>query len=247
MKYIEYGKQNSEVIILLHGGGLSWWNYREVAQQLIDDYHVILPILDGHANSDQDFTSIEQNALAIIQWIEQHHAGKVLMIGGVSLGAQIALEILSQRPLICQYALIESANVIPSKWIHSMIGPAFGCSYPLIHQKWFAKLQFQSLRIKESLFEDYFQDTCGITKENLIAFMQGSTMYSMKDSLKNTSARVHIFVGEREQRGMLKSASLIHEKIKGSSLHILPGMYHGEFSMNYAKDYVETIRNILNK
>ena len=29
MNYVEYGKENSDVIILLHGGGLSWWNYKD--------------------------------------------------------------------------------------------------------------------------------------------------------------------------------------------------------------------------
>ena len=45
MNYVEYGKAHNEVIVLIHGGGLSWWNYREVAELLSDDYHVILPIL----------------------------------------------------------------------------------------------------------------------------------------------------------------------------------------------------------
>ena len=31
MKYIEYGKNCLDTIILLHGGGLSWWNYEDVA------------------------------------------------------------------------------------------------------------------------------------------------------------------------------------------------------------------------
>ena len=31
MKVKEYGDRNKETIMLLHGGGLSWWNYREVA------------------------------------------------------------------------------------------------------------------------------------------------------------------------------------------------------------------------
>ena len=52
MNVIEYGKQNSDIIILLHGGGLSWWNYRAEAELLSDRYHVVLPILDGHADSD---------------------------------------------------------------------------------------------------------------------------------------------------------------------------------------------------
>lgn len=41
MNYVEYGKENSDVIILLHGGGLSWWNYKEVAERLQTDYHAL--------------------------------------------------------------------------------------------------------------------------------------------------------------------------------------------------------------
>ena len=51
MKYIEYGKHNHDTIIFLHGGGLSWWNFEDVAKSLKNDYHVVLPILDGHAES----------------------------------------------------------------------------------------------------------------------------------------------------------------------------------------------------
>ena len=34
MQYVEYGAHNSQTVILLHGGGLSWWNYCEVAQMI---------------------------------------------------------------------------------------------------------------------------------------------------------------------------------------------------------------------
>ena len=32
MKIIEYGKHNENIIVLLHGGGLSWWNYQAEAE-----------------------------------------------------------------------------------------------------------------------------------------------------------------------------------------------------------------------
>ena len=247
MKYIEYGKEHPEVIMLLHGGGLSWWNYREAAVQLQYQYHVILPILDGHAGSDIDFTTIEDCAANILSWIREHQTGQVLMIGGLSLGAQVVLEMLTQNPDICQYALIESANVIPSKFTHGMIKPMFQSCYGLLHQKWFAKLQFQSLRLPELLFEDYFQDTCRISKENYISFTQASTMYALKDSIKNTSAQVSIFVGAKEYAGMHKSAKKIHIMLNGSSLKILPKLYHGEFSTKYSENYAKAIIEMLNK
>ena len=154
MKFTEYGKDNKDTILLLHGGGLSWWNYREVSELLQGEYHVILPILDGHAESDRPFTSIEDNASGIIDLIDRELGGSVLLMGGLSLGAQILLEILSKRSGICRYAIIESAMVIPSKFTHAMIKPAFGSSYGLIKQKWFSKLQFGSLHMKPDLFED---------------------------------------------------------------------------------------------
>ncbi len=242
---MEYGKEHKEVIVLLHGGGLSWWNYREAAEKLSSDYRVILPILDGHTKSSCDFTSIEENAARIIKFIDEQFGGSVLLIGGLSLGGQIALEILSQKKDICQYALIESAMVVPSKFTYAMIKPAFGSCYGLIKHRWFSKLQFKSLRIKQELFEEYFQDTCGISKSNMIAFLEANALYSIKPSVADCSAKSYIFVGEKENRTMRKSAKIIHEKLQGSLLQVLPKMYHGEFSINHAEDYASTIREIV--
>lgn len=245
VKYIEYGDANKDAIILLHGGGFSWWNYREIAETLSSDYHIILPILDGHAESNDDFSTIEDNAARIISFIDEHLGGSVLLIGGLSLGGQILLEILSQRKNICRYALVESALVIPSKFTYSMIKPAFGSCYGLIKHKWFAKLQFRSYRIKQELFEDYFRDTCGISKQNMISFLQANSLYSVKESLKESCSKVSIFVGEKENNAMQKSASIIHNALPGSSLQVLPKMYHGEFSMNHANDYANTVRQMI--
>ncbi len=245
MNYVEYGKENSDVIILLHGGGLSWWNYKETAEILETDYHIIMPILDGHAGSDKHFTTIENNALEIIEFINSNLGGSVLMIGGLSLGGQILLEILSQRKNICKYAIVESALVIPSKFTYSMIKPAFGSCYGLIKYKWFSKLQFKSLRINPNLFDEYYKDTCAISKSDMIAFLQENSAYSLKDDISECEAVVQIFVGEKENHAMRKSAKIIHEKLQDSFIQILPNMYHGEFSINHADDYVGRLLEII--
>lgn len=245
MNYVEYGKENKDIIILLHGGGLSWWNYREVAEKLSDEYRVILPVLDGHASSTSDFTTIEANAARIIKFIREQLGGSVLMMGGLSLGGQVLLEILSQQNDICQYALIESALVVPSKMTYAMIKPTFGSCYGLIHKRWFAKLQFKYLRIKETLFDEYYGDTCSISKTNMISFLQANSMYRLKESLEKCSTKTYIFVGSKENISVRKSAELIHEKMRESVLQVLPGMYHGEFSINHSEDYTEKIRSII--
>lgn len=242
MTYREYGHQNTDVILLLHGGGLSWWNYRDAAQLLQQDFRVILPVLDGHGGSDRDFTTIEENAAALIAFIDEHFGGQVLCIGGVSLGGQILLEMLSQRSDICKFALVESALVLPSRLTHAMIAPAFGSCYGLIRQNWFSRLQFRALHIQPKLYDDYYRDTCAITKANMIAFLEANSLYAPKQTLKNCRAAVRIYYGTRETRAIRRSAKRILEMLPGSTLHALPGAYHGAFSINHPDAYAEAIR-----
>ena len=242
---IEFGQQNSDVIMLLHGGGLSWWNYRKIATALKQDYHVVLPLLDGHAGSAKQFTTIEDNAARIIDYIDIHFDSHVMAIGGLSLGGQIVLEILTQRPDICRFALIESAPVRPMKLTHALIAPAFGMSYGLMKQHWFARLQAAYLGIPQAMFDDYYRDTCKIKKADMIAFLKANSAYSMKPGLSETTATVTIAAGSREQNSVLASAQMLHEAIPGSMLEILPGMRHGDLSINNPEQYVRLLTDLI--
>ena len=245
MRYVEYGNQNPETIILLHGGGLSWWNYRDVAQLLSDRFHVVLPILDGHADSDAPFTSIDDNAARIIAYIDQHFGGKVLAVGGLSLGGQIAVEMLAQRPDICRFALLESTLVKPSKLTYALIGPTFGMSYGLIKQKWFAKMQAAYLGIPKKLFNDYFRDTCKINKEDMIAFLQSNSAYSIKPALRDAQAKVHIVFGSKEQASIRTSGKLLNRMIPDSTSDVLPGYRHGDLSLNHPQAYAQKLLTMI--
>lgn len=244
MKYKEYGKGNQKTVVLLHGGGLSWWNYREAAELLQGNYHVILPILDGHAGNDRGFTSIEDNAAEIIDFIRSDLGSSVYLLGGLSLGAQVALEMLSQQGDICEHAIIESAAVIPSTVTYAMLKPTLACSYGLIKQRWFARLQFKSLKMKEELFDDYYRDTCAISREDMIAFLRANTSYTLKESVKNSTADVRIYYGEKETRGIKRSAQRIKDMLLTATVIELSGMVHGDFSINHAAEYVKAVRSL---
>src|SRR5699024_1707642 len=120
--------------------------------------------------------------------------------------------ILSRKNDICDYAIVESALAVPMKTTYKMIRPTFSMSYGLISKKWFSKMQFNSLRIRKDLFDDYYRDTCKIEKEDMISFME---------------------------------ANLIHQKIKGSKIEILPNYYHGDFSINHPQQYIVAINELI--
>ena len=241
MKVIEVGQENQDVIVLLHGGGLSWWQYQAQMDLLCENYHVVLPILDGHAGSDADFTSIEDNAKRLLDYIDKTYGGSVFLIAGLSLGGQILLEMLALRKNICQYAIVESAAIIPDKLTAGLVAPLFSMSFPLIKKKWFAKVQFCYLGIRADLFEHYYGDTVKLSKQNLIAFTKASSLYQVKKNLKNSLARVRIIVGEKETKKMHASARYLHDLLPDSHLEIKAGLAHGQYAINQPDLYVKEL------
>ena len=241
----EFGIKNEEVIILLHGGGLSWWNYTDEIELLKNQFHIILPALDGHSGSDADHTSIEDNAARIIKYIDEKFDGQVLMICGLSLGGQILLEILSQRKDICKFAIIESALALPMPVTHSLIELSIKLSYGLIQQKWFSKLQMRSLKIRSDLFDDYYRDTRAISSENYIRFMESNSAYRVKPSVSLCRTKSVIVVGSKERPIMKKSAKMIRNLIPNSELIIVKDYHHGDLSMNHADEYVKYMTTLM--
>ena len=97
------------------------------------------------------------------------------------------------------------------------------------------------------LFDEYYKDTCAIRKSDMIAFLQENSVYSLKDGIGECEATVQIYVGEKEKQSMKKSAKIIHEKLQDSFIQVLPNMYHGEFSINHADDYVRKLLEIVKR
>lgn len=111
----------------------------------------------------------------------------------------------------------------------------------LIKQKWFAKIQADYLGIPQKLFDDYFRDTCRIRKADMIAFLKGNSLYTIKPCLPETKAKVKIVAGSREQRSIRESAKQLNRAIPGSSMAILPGLRHGDLSINHPQSYARML------
>ena len=226
------------IIVMLHGGGLSSWSTHPIAKLMENDYQVITPIIDGHGSDyGETFISIEDSARKLIKYIDEHHSGRIFALCGLSIGAQIVLETLSQRRAIAQNAIIESALVMPIRLVELLATPTYALCYGLIRQRWFSKMQAKELLIPENMFEDYFCDIAKMSKQSLINIAKSNAAYSIKGTLTEAECNVLILAGSKERSMMLKSAEKIHAALKTSELEILPDMKHGELSLRNPKRY----------
>jgi len=245
MIFKEFGDKNMPVIIFLHGGGLSWWSWKPQIEALQKDYYIVTPIIDGHGDAyNTTFVSIKKSAEQVIKYIKENCNGKVYAICGLSIGAQITIEILSKECNITENAVIESALVYPIKMAITLTVPIYNICFGLIKKRWFAKLQAKTLKVPDELFESYYQDSSRMTKESLINFTKSNGDYPMPSTLCNTNAKTLILVGEKELSVMKKSASLLHETINGSILKVIEKSGHGEISLIYPDKYLNLLQQL---
>lgn len=245
MQFKEFGENHLPTIILLHGGGLSWWSLTGIIDELQTRYHVVAPIIDGHGvDGATSFVSIEDSAEKLIRYIDEACQGRVFALGGLSLGAQIVTEVLARRADIAEYAILESALVIPIKGIASLTAASYQLFYGLVKKKWFSKLQAKSLFVPEKMFELYYRDSMNISKQSLIHVTVSNGSYGIKDTLKKSKANVLIIVGEKELGIMKKSAKLLNDTLPCSRLYIAEHMGHGECSLAYSKTYLKKVEEL---
>lgn len=245
MIYKEFGTLGKPVVVLLHGGGLSYWSVSTIISALSADYHVITPIIDGHGeDSDHTFESIERAAEHLSEYIEKQHGGKIYALAGLSLGAQIVVELLTRRKNIAQFALIESALVIPIRGMAILAAPLYSLLFRLIKKRWFAKLQAKELFVSDNNFEKYYADSQRITRQTLINITKSNAAYSIKEGLKKTEVKTLIIAGDKELTRIKKSAEILHQTIPDSTLYIVPNMKHGELSLKHQKQYLKLLTGL---
>lgn len=248
MVFREFGNTRCPAIIMLHGGGLSWWSLESSAKALNEQYYVVTPVIDGHGeNSDTTFVSIENYAQKLISFIDDKFGGHVYALYGLSIGAQIVTEVLVHRKDIASFAVIESALVFPIKGAASLTIPMTKISYGLIKKRWFAKQQAKALFVPNDQFELYFSDSVKISKQSLLNVTLSNAGYNIKPGISQTHAKALVIAGEKELNIMRKSAKALCDYIPDSTLHIAENMGHGELSLKHIDQFVDLIKQFLSE
>ena len=229
----------------LHGGGLSDWSFDPVRLLLEPDYQVVTPVLPGHGSSrTESFISIEQTAEDIIETIETEFDGHISLLGGLSVGAQIVCEILSRRPAICDYAIIESALVKPIPGVRFWASSLYKILYPITKNSWFAGLQGRSMNLPEAMLPKYINDSMKMSCDSLINLTLSNGLYRPKEGLAQFKGIALIIAGTREPGMMVESARLLAELIPESRLIIKEGFRHGELSLKHPEQYISLLSTL---
>ena len=250
MKFHEFGDKNLPSILLIHGGGSSWWNYLRQARILSEEYRVILPTLNGHGEEYQlDYVSTEDSALEILDYIKANCGGKLFAIGGVSLGGQIAIELLSLDSEIAEKAIIDGSLCIPqprlakiSIFLVSLFGKLMfsksSCKFQLsLMNKFYPQLAYPD-EIKNYYMEDLPRTPI---KTLVTIYKTYMGHYKLNSRISKSKAQVLYIYGKKELKCVKESARLFQQLHPDTILYEAKGYNHGYLSAYLPQEWIKLV------
>lgn len=245
MMYIqEYGKENQMLMVFIHGGGVSGWMWEKQVEHFRTRFHCLVLDLPEHGQSTAGYNfTITSAAADINSLIEEKAAGKQVVVIGFSLGAQVLISMLSQKPSLIDYAMINSALVKPIPFANTLL-KSMTFALPLVKIKAFSNLQAKSMYIDAAYYEIYFQESSQMSKESFLRIMQENMAFSIPPGFADARTNILVTVGAKERKVMRDSLNEIIVSNPNCKGLTLPGMGHG-FSLAEPKQFNKTVENWL--
>lgn len=233
INFEEYGDKQSPTVMLLPGTLLGAWQYHGIVDELKDHYHLIIPITDGHAQSSSPFESINECAVKLLDFIQAYCDGHIDLIGGLSLGGQIILEMLAIKNNFASYAIIEST----SGW-----AKRFSLKMPTLA----VPMAFRPAHLTKEQGKQYRNDLKEIKKDDLNKIIQAIDRFAVSPALRDIQTKVFIEVGSAE-RGLIGESEDLHHLIDHSQLMLMYRYKYGDFSLKHTSSYVNLIEKLLHR
>ena len=104
----EFGQVHDEVVVLVHPSVVMWDYFEYVIPLMQEHYHLIVPALPGYdTESGSDFTSVEQIAEELSDWLITHDHREIACIYGCSMGGSVVTRFLADRKVKVRSAVID--------------------------------------------------------------------------------------------------------------------------------------------
>ncbi len=104
----EFGKDNKNVVVLIHPALVMWDYFEYVVPLLQEKYRVIVPALPGYdEDKPGDFTSVEEIAAELARWLAAHGIKEIGGIYGCSMGGAIVTRFLADQRIRVRAAVID--------------------------------------------------------------------------------------------------------------------------------------------
>ncbi len=203
-------------------GGWSW----EPVVERLPHYHCLVPDLPEHGQSliEGPF-SIADAARRMIALVDDRaHGGHAHLIG-VSLGGQIALEMMSVAPKIVDRAVISGTLVRPvrGRWLTNLLMRAY---MPFRRLDFLIRANQRSLGVPNRYLPQFREDTRNLSADALGRIFSENANFRVPYGLRFVDVPTLVLVGERELEATRLSAREIVGTLQNAQGRMVQGLSH---------------------
>ncbi len=231
MNIHEFGKENKEVILLIHPSVVKWDYFENVIPLLEKKYHLVIPALPGYDfEDDSDFSSVEQIATELNNWLKTKGFTEIYAVYGCSMGGSIALMVTLGQLMLIKHCIMDG-GITPYQlpWIVTrfialkdylmmMVGRAGGVKFL---EKAFATDDYS----KEDL--QYVADVLKhSSRKTLWRTFESCNNYKIPKTISSITTHIHYWYAEGEEKERKMDIEYMKCNFPKTEFEILPKLGH---------------------
>ena len=232
MRIHEFGKDNKQVIILVHPSVVRWDYFEFVIPLLEKKYRVIVPALPGYDEEGKDdFTSVEQISADLADWLKSNGMEDISCIYGCSMGGSVVVRMLADNRLKIRNAVIDG-GITPYRlpWILTRLIAVK--DFLLI---WRGKLGGMGLLEKAFSTDAYSEEDLQYIAD-VLRTMSAKTIwrtfescnnYTMPVPVKTSCERIEYWYAEAEEKDRKKDLTFIRDDFPQARILKYTNLGHG--------------------
>ena len=245
MNFISYGNRNNKSILFIHGLASTADLCFKPLLPYLQNYFLIFCELDGHYGTNpKDLTSLEKNIDSIESYILNELNGSVYGLCGFSMGATIAVELISRGNIFVERVLLDAAITIEMGFMAIPFTWAFVLGTSMIKNgKSIPKFLLNKIMGKDnnSVIEMMYPKISKNTIKNVCKFIYH---YKVPENLTEFSNPVLFWRGSNEPIPA-KSEKILRDYLPQMKTEVFEGMGHGQFLHEHPQEYAEKLKIFL--
>ena len=241
MDFKRFGKEGAPTLMLIPGLGVSYEIFLPLIDLLEGDFDIIAVQVDGFTLGKYTrFTSIDDQAAQVIDYVKEQRDGHLDCAYGLSLGGKILSRVLERNEITVDHAILDAAPLLPlPKWL---VGPLryYQCANVWTCYHWTGFWR----RVFHSHYFDVLLDEC----KKVYPFGGGRAVLDGYKSVYTNKLEsisgpdIHFWHGSKEAFVAKPQADHLKKLCPAAHIEIFPQMNHGQLLVDHPDEVARRFR-----
>lgn len=245
MNFRTFGDKHAPAILLIPGLGVSYEIFLPLIRLMEGKFRIIAAEVDGFTlGKHTRFTSVDDQAEQVIDYIKANCNGHLDCAYGLSLGGKILSCILERNEIVIGHAILDAAPLLPlPNWLinplrHYQAANVWTC----YHWTGFWKAVFHSH------YFDVLLDECRKTWPwgGKQAVLDGYKSVYTNKLERISGADIHFWYGTKEAFAAKPQVKHLLALCPNAHVQIYPGMNHGQLLIDHPDEVAKRITDLMN-